>query len=168
MLLAKNVPAGNTPLRRVDRLATVAQPGEQVIQVELNVLIALQVNLILYLQAVVNPVQQVPIVLLVPTSAFQVVLPVRLVAIIQLAIRVRKVPSTIKKVKLVVNLAQLQNTTINSNKQPVLLAKVALPTVPLLHMIKVIVVVQTTIRCTRNKSQENVETKVKVVLMVGI
>ena len=68
MLLAKNVPAGNTPLRRVDRLATVAQPGEQVIQVELNVLIALQVNFVLYLQAVVNPVQQVPMVLLVPKN----------------------------------------------------------------------------------------------------
>ena len=68
MLLAKNVPADNTRLRRVDRLATVAQPGEQVIQVELNVLIALQVNFVLYLQAVVNPVQQVPMVLLVPKN----------------------------------------------------------------------------------------------------
>ena len=168
MVLAKNAPVDNMPLLRVDRIVTVAPQEEQLIQVELDVSIALQENFDPLLQAVANLVRVVPIVLLVPTSAFQVVRSVRSVAIIQLAIRVRKVPSTIKKVKLVVNLAQLQNTTTNSSKQLVLLAKVALPTVPLLHMIKVIVVVQTTIRCTRNKSQENVETKVKVVLMVGI
>ena len=142
MLLAKNVPAGNTPLRRVDRIVTVARREELLIQVELDVLIALQENFDPHLQAVVNLVRVVPIVLLVPTSAFQVVPSVRLVAIIQLATRVRKVPSTIKKVKLVVNLAQLQNTTINSNKQPVRHAKVALPKITLLHMIKVIVIVQ--------------------------
>jgi hypothetical protein len=168
MLLAKNAPAENTRLRRVDRIATVAQREEYLIQVELDVSIASQVNFDPLLQAVANLAQVVPIVLLVPTSAFQVVRSVRSVAIIQLAIRVRKVPSTIKKVKLVVNLARQQNTTTNSSKQLVLLAKVALPTVPLLHMIKAIVVVQTTIRCTRNKSQENVEMQVKVVLMVGI
>ena len=104
--------------------------------------IASQVNFDPLLQAVANLAQVVPIVLLVPTSAFQVVRSVRSVAIIQLAIRVRKVPSTIKKVKLVVNLARQQNTTTNSSKQLVLLAKVALPKITLLHMIKVIVIVQ--------------------------
>ena len=44
MLLAKNVPAGNMPLRRVDRIVTVAPQEEQLIQVELDVLIALQEN----------------------------------------------------------------------------------------------------------------------------
>ena len=44
MLLAKNVPAGNTPLRLVDRIVTVAPQEEQLIQVELDVLIALQEN----------------------------------------------------------------------------------------------------------------------------
>jgi len=142
MLLAKNVPAGNTPLRLVDRIVTVAPQEEQLIQVELDVLIALQVNFVLYLQAVANLAQVVPIVLLVPTSAFQVVRSVRSVAIIQLAIRVRKVPSTIKKVKLVVNLARQQNTTVKQDKQPVRYVKVALPKITLLHMIKVIVIVQ--------------------------
>lgn len=142
MLLAKNVPAENTLLRRVDRIVTVAQREEYLIQVELDVSIASQVNFDPLLQAVANLAQVVPIVLLVPTSAFQVVRSVRSVAIIQLAIRVRKVPSTIKKVKLVVNLARQQNTTTNSSKQLVLLAKVALPKITLLHMIKVIVIVQ--------------------------
>ena len=142
MLLAKNVPVENTLLRRVDRIVTVAQREEYLIQVELDVSIASQVNFDPLLQAVANLAQVVPIVLLVPTSAFQVVRSVRSVAIIQLAIRVRKVPSTIKKVKLVVNLARQQNTTTNSSKQLVLLAKVALPKITLLHMIKVIVIVQ--------------------------
>lgn len=142
MVLAKNAPVDNMPLRRVDRIVTVAPQEEQLIQVELDVLIALQVNFVLYLQAVANLAQVVPIVLLVPTSAFQVVRSVRSVAIIQLAIRVRKVPSTIKKVKLVVNLARQQNTTVKQDKQPVRYVKVALPKITLLHMIKVIVIVQ--------------------------
>ena len=62
MLLAKNVPAGNTPLRRVDRLATVAQLGKQLIQVELDVMIALQVNSDPIPKAVANLVRVVNMV----------------------------------------------------------------------------------------------------------
>ena len=142
MVLAKNAPVDNMPLLRVDRIVPVADQGEHLIQIKLDASIAMQANSILRMEAVANLVQLILTVLLVPTSAFQVVPLVRLVAIIQLAIRVRKVPSTIKKVKLVVNLAQLQNTTINSSKQLVLHVKVALPKITLLHMIKVIVIVQ--------------------------
>ena len=112
MVLAKNAPVDNMPLLRVDRIVPVADQGEHLIQIKLDASIAMQANSILRMEAVANFVRVVPIVLLVPTSAFQVVPSVRLVAIIQFATRVRKVPSTIKKVKLVVNLAQLQNTTI--------------------------------------------------------